>query len=140
MQLGGRVNLRSFNRAPLDLRDCSFRLISISRDGRRGYAGINHLASFVQLKCKSRCFLGVHARVSRIYTLHARGVGRVVRRHGLIDDSRCVRVEIFLSSFLPLLSFPFFFEEQIDFLPLLDLIGRPPIFTGASCCPAATCY
>ena len=71
---------------------------SISMDRRRPNArrknvrtaphGINHLGSFVQLKCKSRVS-SVHARVSRAYTLLARGVGRVERRHDLIDDSVC---------------------------------------------------
>ena len=88
--------------------------------GTRMYVlhGINHLGSFVQLKCKSRV-ASVHARVPRAYTLLARGVGRVKRRHGLIDDSVA-----------PLTEREIFLFQQIDFLPF-DLIAPAltPIFT-----------
>lgn len=88
--------------------------------GTRMYVlhGINHLGSFVQLKCKSRV-ASVHARVPRAYTLLARGVGRVKRRHSLIDDSVA-----------PLTEREIFLFQQIDFLPF-DLIAPAltPIFT-----------
>lgn len=63
MQLGIRVNLRSFNRALLDR--ASVVPFDFNFVGRTAWPWINHLASFVQLKCKSRYFFGVYHEYTR---------------------------------------------------------------------------